>query len=344
MRDTRESSLAGKRLVVFAAVFAGALLLGGTVLGVEYLELRSEPAAITPTITTAPPRNDLRDEREAAIRAARQQTAAARRQAEDAELAVFEFLNSRFVDASQQASQPPGAKEKPAPIGPAIRPNPQWISVKSQLEHLEQQRVKLLENMTPAHPSVLALDGEIQKAHDQLAAIPADLPMPNDDSPGAVSRSTPGQALAEQQAKSDGLADGRASVKPASVEDQQKYRELLIAAGQARDAYRSAIAAEAMAWSEFQSPGKLAMDTARSLDLPRNVEKSRVADASEPQIPIGAIAILTLFSLVAGGAAAMRKQTPASTFTNADDIESTLGLPVLARFGLERNTPSEEAA
>ena len=186
----------------------------------------------------------------------------------------------------------------------------------------------------PAHPSVLALDDQIQRIQEQLAAIPAEIPVALNESAGAGPDRPSDQAQTDRQSVVSDAATTVSSTKPISVEDQRQYRDLLIAAGQARDAYRSAIDSESAEWNRLQSSGRSCNGRCRQRRSFGQSRKAMPADEKQAANPaIGAIIILTLFSLAVGFAVAMRIQRSELTFRVAAEIESTLGLPVLARLG-----------
>ncbi len=89
MYDKRGNSVGRQGVLALAATFAGVVLLGGIALGVEYLELGQRPSSSV--VTTPSRRADDRTDREIEFQHARQRAAVARRHADDAELAVFEF-------------------------------------------------------------------------------------------------------------------------------------------------------------------------------------------------------------------------------------------------------------
>jgi hypothetical protein len=333
--DDSRNSISGRRLRAFATAFAGVFLLGGVVMGVEFFELHRKPVEAAPAVR---PSANEHPAAEATFRAARTRTADARRKADATELAVFNFLNRRFDDSTEQATETPRPEPRRTPVGPTIRPNPEWIELNRELSAMQQHRSELLVKLTPEHPTVQALDSEIAKAQDQLAATPAELPT----DPNQVPSETP----AERENVSTPVSEVPPCTIPPSPEIQRNYRNLLLAAGQARDAYRAALANENADWNAFQHGGSpmIAMDRAGSIDLRPSEADGQSLGAGGRVFPIGAIAILTLLSLFAGALAARKIERWTLTFTSAEEIEIALGLPVLGRFGAETDRRSEEAA
>ena len=338
--DNSLNTISGRRLRAFVAAFAGVFLLGGVVMGVEFFELHRKPVEATPAIR--PSANEYPAAEypalEAKLRASHARTADAFRQADATELAVFQFLNGRFVDSTEQAAEPPRPEPRRTPVGPTIRPNPEWIDLNRQLSAMKQHRSELLVKLTPEHPTVQALDSEISKAQDQLAATPAELP------------TDPNQAPSETPVPRETVSTLFAEVPPCTVppspEIQRNYRNLLLSAGRARDAYRTALANENADWNAFQHGGSptIAMDRAGSIELRPSEAKAPSLGIGDRVFPIGAIAILTLLSLFAGALAARQIERQTLTFMSAEEIEATLGLPVLGRFGAGTDRRSEEAA
>ena len=193
-------------------------------------------------------------------------------QADAAEVAVFQFLNRRFVDAAEQATADPLPEPSPAPIGPTIRPNPEWVTMNRELSAMRQRRSELLVKLTPAHPAVQALDSQIASVEDQLASIPAELPV----DPSEIPNVSP--AGSRFSAASTAKNDSAANVP--SAEMQQDYRNLLIAAGNARENYRTALEAENTEWAVLRNGGtsSLALDRAGTVDLrPSDAEPQSLA-------------------------------------------------------------------
>ena len=323
----------------FAAAFAGVFLLGAVLIGVEFLEMKPEPAEATAHVqSVVQSQADDRSALEAKFREARERTADARRKADAAEVAVFQFLNRRFVDSAEQATADPLPEPSPAPIGPTIRPNPEWVTMNRELSAMRQRRSELLIKLTPAHPAVQALDSQIASVEDQLASIPAELPVDPSEIPNV---SPPDRDFsAASTAKNDSAAN------VPSAETQQDYRNLLIAAGNARENYRTALEAENTEWAVLRNGGtsSLALDRAGSVDLrPSDAEPRSLASGDRP-FPIGAIAVLTLLSLFAGIAASRGMSSQSPTFASEAEIEATLGLPVLGRIGSDNDSRPANAA
>lgn len=351
------SAVGRRRGTAFAATFAGVFLLGSLVLAIEFLEVWQTPVNIPqPTPRQELERIEQQSARAAALKTAALQTAAlqtaslqkardlvaeSRREADRAELAVFEFLNARYVEATQIATlqslqaRREAKAARPAPT-PAPRPNPEWAALNDQLTRLERQRSDLLQRMTPAHPAVQALDAQISGVRDQLAATPVNLPPALPEHPAA--------AVAQSETATDPEQPPEAIVQnPLGVpssELEQTYRKLLLAAGKARDSYRSAAAAENAVWLDCQQSqaARIAANKAGAIDLrPNDRGPLQVAEQARARrdrsFPIGATAILTLLSLLAGAAAARRVDAQTLTYASAEEIETALGLPVLGRIG-----------
>jgi hypothetical protein len=327
-------------LGAFAAAFAGVFLLGAVVIGVEFLELNRQPAEAQTAVSSTAAQSPASDRYalEAKFREARDRTADARRQADAAEVALFQFLNGRFVDSAEQANADPRPEPSPAPIAPTIRPNPEWVETNRELSAMRQRRSELLVNLTPAHPSVQALDGQIASLQDQLASIPAELPV----DPSEIASTPP----VDHDFAAPPVAESRPAVNAPSAEMQQDYRNLLIAAGKARENYQTALEAENTEWAEFRNGGSssLALDRAGTVDLrPSDAVPQSLASDDRP-FPIGAIAVLTLLSLFAGITASRGMSNPTPTFASEAEIEATLGLPVLGRIGRDDESRPANAA
>lgn len=333
--DPRVSTSRRRPLAAFGVGFAGVFLLGAVLIGVELLEMKPEPAT---TQTAVQSEADDRSALEARFREVRERTADVRRKAEAAEVAVFQFLNGRFVDSTEQATADPRPEPSPAPIGPTIRPNPEWVALNRELSAMRQRRSELLVKLTPVHPTVQALDSQIANAEQQLASVPAETPAdPNE---------VPTTAAVEHDFVAPPARASSAAANVPSAEMQQDYRNLLIAAGNARDNYETAVEAENSEWAVLQNGGSssLALDRAGSVDLRSSDADSRPLASGDRPFPIGAIAVLTLLSLFAGIAASrgMSSQTP--TFASEAEIEATLGLPVLGRIGSDDESRPANAA
>jgi hypothetical protein len=142
------------------------------------------------------------------------------------------------------------------------------------------------------------------------------------------------------------IAASQSSASPPSAEVQRTYRALLVAAGYARDRYRSAVEAETAQWSVCQRAAAptIALESAGGIDLrPGELDSQSSLSKSRP-IPIGAVSILTLLSIFAGVVAARRVKRPPLTFASAEEIEAVLDLPVLGRLGSETDRPGRNAA
>ncbi len=230
------------------------------------------------------------------------------------------------------------------PTGPVIRPNPQWVAQKGQLDELERQRSELLEKMTPAHPAVESLDEQIKRVQEHLGAIPDEMPIAHVESNAAANESN--AAPAEKQPDSDETVKQAPGTDSVSPQIRQHYLDLLVAAGHARDAYRSAVDTESSVWNRIRSNDvqSIEVESSGSIDLSPYRGQSLPAPEFGRQIPIGAIVILTLFSLLAGVAAAVRVRGPHAMLMSTDEIEIALGLPVLGHIGPYSEDHRENAA
>jgi len=320
-------------VAAFVAAFAGVFLLCGVVIGVEFLELKRQP--VEPKTISSPLAEQFSFE--AKFGEARNRTADARRNSDVAEVSLFQFLNGRFVDSAEQANADPRPEPSPAPVGPTIRPNPEWVETNRELTAMQQRRSELLVKLTPAHPTVQALDGQIASVQNQLASIPAELPA----DPSEIA-STP---RVDHDFVAPPVAESHSAANPPSAETQQSYRNLLISAGNARENYRTALEAENAEWVPLRNGSAWsAMDRAGSVDLrPNGVDSQSLASSDRP-FPIGAIAVLTLLSTFAGIVALRGAGRQTLTFASAAEIEATLGLPVLGRIGSEDGSRPANAA
>lgn len=329
MYDDRSNSARRGPLATFAAAFAGVFLLGGVVLGVEFFELHRKTIEAPP----APrPAADQRLALDSKFRQSRDRVGDARKRADAAEMAVFQFLNGWFVDASQQPTAEPPPKPVEPQAVPASRPNPEWVELNRQITEMQQHRAELLVKLTPAHPTVQALDSQIAKTRDLLAGMPAASPI--------EANAIPVEPPAEHN------ANPQSTIHPPSAETLLNYRNLLLSAGQARESYRSALAAENTEWKASRRGGEpvIALDHSGVIDLRGSEQNLAVVAASNRPFPIGAVAVLTLLSLFAGALAARKAGRRTSTFMSAAEIEATLGLPVLGRIGPESSRQSKDAA
>jgi len=341
VHQNRSSEIRRRQGVAFAAAFAGAFVIGGALIAAASWELCRTPVEMAKPDPSVLEERRVLDER---FRQARQRTAVARRQADDAAVAVFEFLNRTFEDVVERSHRPSAADAR---RGPTMRPNPEWVALNGQLTAIERQRGEFLEKMTPAHPRVQAADREIANVQAQLAAVPAQLPAASGD----ASKAPTGQPSIEAESGASQVGPGASNAAAPSAEDQQHYRNLLLAAGQARDAYRAAVDIENAASNELRRDGapQIAMDRPGTIPLPPGQSEGQMPfrddhPSADMSFPIGAIAILTLLSCLGGLFAAARIERPNLTFMSTEEIEATLGLPVLGRFGSQFDLRREDAA
>jgi uncharacterized membrane protein len=349
VRDDPWQSIDRRRLVVVTTTFAGVFLLGGIVGAIEFLELRSSqaPAAAPEVVRSSINSPELRIDFDAKFREARSRVADTRRTADAAEVAVFQFLNQEFVERADQLERPvraPSAEPPRVAARPAARPNPEWLRLKAELASLQVKRGELLEKMTLAHPAVQALNGQIGELEDQLAAIPADLPLELDPNAGANSGAQSAEASDGKILNSENTANVETN-KPSPIELQQTYRALLLAAGHARDSYRKALNGENLAvteWVSVQNTQFAANDG--TIHLPEREPVSLDSTPFERTVPIGAIVILALISLIAASTAARRFRPRKLTYISADEIEAALGLPTLGQIGTRSDKQGKNAA
>jgi hypothetical protein len=328
--------------MAFAAAFLGVFLLGGVISGVEFLELRpaANPGEGSIGKQIVQERPNLSAARDADLDNARLRSSAALRQTETAEMAVFQFLNSHFVQTTQLPEQPTTAKSL-TQARQATRPNPDWVSLNRELASIEQKRSELLGRMTPSHPAVQTLQIQIAQLDDRIATTPADLPV---DPPSLVAEATPNSSDANRVSHRE--ESEKAQLDSArTMELQKRYRALLLAAGEARDSYRSALHAENKAWDDYRSVEECQLSaTAGMINLLKRGPHVGGFASTTSRIPFGAIVILALLSLAAGIAAARMIAAHKLTFISAEEIEATLGLSTIGLFIASTDRSTENAA
>jgi hypothetical protein len=203
------------------------------------------------------------------------------------------------------------------------------------------ERGVLLETMTTLHPAIQALNSQIAQAQNQLAAVPAELggkPMQHQDTQNRTLRQRP----SDSELMDVAIADGSSSSESRSTESQREYRNLLMAAGHARDQFQTAVTAENAAWDARQRCEFLRIETkAGSLDL-RPDQTVRQLRAADRLCPIGAITLLMLFSLTAGTLAS--RCIDRRMLLSASGVEASLTLAAVGQFRSGIDRPTDSAA
>ena len=119
-------------------------------------------------------RTEWKSQGELACQKARQTSATARRQYQEAKSQLDAFR------AQQQAAQNtplPRATQRPAPaVSPSLIDNPAWSELNQQLAVLRQERTKLLIDRTSAHPAVQEVESRIDAVRQQIATVPRQIP------------------------------------------------------------------------------------------------------------------------------------------------------------------------
>ena len=221
----------GRRIYVFTTIALATFVLGIVVVGyaghgfvTPPVEIVAEAEPPQPAADEAPVQKaaaeletataELKAAQHAAEQeylAARQASAEALTEYEDAQRKFLDFVGSHFGELTadipaankymsaleehaakeHELAEQAAAKEREraekaaaAAAAPVVAPkppvqklvaNPQWTQLRDQLEQLQQQRKKLLDTLTPSHPAVLSVDFSINDAEQKLQAVPAQI-------------------------------------------------------------------------------------------------------------------------------------------------------------------------
>ncbi len=225
-----------RRLYVFMAVALAVFVLSVNAIGFichgfMTSEAVSSPAVAEQTAELQKKLTSLADEYDASRKA----TSSALADYDSSLGKCLDFFNNHFSDLKKQYT-PTGKEDSPqlgnsrsTAAGPKMIANPQWRQLHDRLAELEQERTKLLVNLTTEHPSVLAVDADIEEVKSQLQSAP---PMIADGGSENASASEPA-AVATPAPPTD-IAALAARIKTDEVEfhkladalydSQQKYR------------------------------------------------------------------------------------------------------------------------
>jgi hypothetical protein len=208
---------------------------------------------------------------------------------------------------------------KPDRPAPALAEPSESQKLSEQIRKLEGEREDLLVRLTTEHPRVLDLDAELEELKSRLSDLPREprrmapvkepaLPG-NDDEQGLMTTVRT-------------LAAGR-----------QSFR---VALEQYETARANRHSAEATVEVLSQSQGRAVQPVPTLVAEYTLAEPAHVIQRVPAMPPLARLALLSLVSLLAsvGTLMALRPRLKSRVWRNAAEVESVLGLPVLAQIGL----------
>jgi hypothetical protein len=234
-----------------------------------------------------------------AVRRARERLGAA-------ELTLFRFM---FTGVDEPVESAPTQSAIPAhrPARMDDNANPISADVEQRLANLNREREKLLDRLTPSHPTMQALDASIADLERRIegARKTTQTPLP------PIELNLP---TAERPERA-----GVANEPRGSVVSFEKLKDLMIFAGHARRDFEIAADSERVKWADF-SHAVSAVALAPAVPMTRSVD---------PPQPVFAIYLVLIVATVGGIAAATAAQGSKPTFDAANEVESELNLPIL---------------
>lgn len=194
----------------------------------------------------------------------------------------------------------------------------------ASITELEARKAALLERLMPAHPDVRAIDGEIAAARGSLERLPPDEPSPDDGFP----------ALPEPPLAAGELPPDAAKKLAESLEEIHKLRRAL---SHAEANLERAELAERRAWQRI-----VEVDLSQVASMKPAIAAAPRPLANEWPLALlsGAVGALVAWLLGARGG------SDADTFGDAEELEETLGFPVVGILSADDQsmTHSLEAA
>lgn len=308
--ETDDVASRGHRLYVFGVVFASLFIVGFLLLAAIVSDLPRHTAPPTGPSQLAPNRGGS-PTAIASLRSAEQEAAQARERLSAAEMALFRYLFDQLVEAQA----PVAAEQTPSATQPLQTPpdaNPQVLALEHELAEALQRRSTLLERMTPSHPEFQNLESTIADLQSRLDATrktkiiePATMP------PQLAAAAAPD------------------SLVPSKSAAMQRAQELMLAAGRAESAYKTAVAEVGHGWTAYHRQSSVS-DSAGIMAIgPTVARPSPDISLPRPLIALGALILLSiLLAFVAAGSA--RVVVP--TFASAAEVAAQLSIPVLAQL------------
>lgn len=261
--------------------------------------------------------------------------------------------------AAERAAQRAAEQKQ---LAKAMAANPQWTELREKLEHLQQQRKKLLDTLTASHPAVVAVDLDITEVEQQLQSVPAqiatEVPQPEQIAAAVETPAESREAIEAPQIKQPAMVpaptiDLAAWASRWSTEDSQ-FHELTEHLNAAKEEYRSALEQEETARQKHAE----AASAVAAVVLPPAPEPATVpaaAPAAAPEevaepsgarpwrtIPWCGVVAVVLGLIVAGKAVVSEP-----VFRAAAAVRQALELPVLGLLSrgpaqLPREQPQRE--
>jgi hypothetical protein len=305
-------AMAGRahRLYVFGVTFAALFLLGFVVIAITAADVRSG--------VTAAPSRGLSDAAAATrqstwgeYRSARGEVSRAQDRANAAELALFQFMHERVMEPVELATARSAAlAHRPAKTA-EVASSP-LADLEQRLADLKQQREKLLDRLTPSHPTVQALDASISDLEQRVE----DVRKSTETAPPPVESNLPAAEIAEPTGDVD---------RPrARVASGERLTGLMIAAGRARRDFEMATEKERSKFGEFTRG-------VRDVAL---APAPQTANGIAPPRPVLAICIVLMLATICGFGVARVARRSERAYETATEVESDLGLPILGSLAI----------
>jgi hypothetical protein len=262
------------------------------------------------------------------------------------ELELFRYLYTQLSEAiapAQSDSPATVAASSDVSVSPPQESkeilNPQVGDLEQELAQAQAKKSKLLERLMPSHPlvqnvesTIADLEARLEKARQTKIIAPA---------PGVLQ-------LPMVEVHGDGTTTAGLTILT-------KAHDLMLAAGRAQRDYDAAVEKEASCWAGYyklpnvmvlesnqKSPAGRSASTTPTTTImvaepsarPSGYEKSGTPSAIDLSAQRPAVALMLVLGLASLGAliAASSARYRQPTFSNVDDIETRLGIPVLGRL------------
>ncbi len=210
-----------------------------------------------------------------------------------------------MASAKPRASAPAAAAERAE--------NPAWTEKSVQIAALEKKRDDLLLNLTPAHPKVRDLEGELEELQARQNSMPRYLGRQEAEEPPQPDLAPAAPQLAESQQRITAAQEVYATARAARLEAQA--------------------AVEVLQRSTAEAPGK-----APRFLLAQSAQAVERDPAVSPLLRYGVLLLVSTLVLLAV-AYAMRPQVAPQLLKTVDDVTNLLRLPVVAKLQLGGGRP-----
>ena len=258
------------------------------------------------------------DEQFEAYRAAHAATERARKAAEQAKSELDRQIDRLVRWSVENCSRPaaPAAAVASAPSEPKHSDDgaPQQLAeFKRRVAVLEAQRAALLERLLPAHPDVQSLDSELAAARSELNAAQAELPAPPAIPPTTIAPAASPKAT-------------NASPSDIACSDDATAKALADLAAQRKTFSRALARCAQLAIAERRQAQQA---IARQQGANASITPAVITAGKYRATAWQSITLIGLFGMLVGGMLARPQQPSPEVFSNGDELEAALGVPLL---------------